>query len=111
MCVWNCRDQNDGRPSFEGVGKKKKKSMFMPLGVAATLFIKQANQDEQLLLSSAFQAHQRRMVRRVGPVTLITLYRLATGTEKSLGKEIRLMIWDAAYIHFFPNPKLSLPVL
>lgn len=34
-----------GRPSFEGVGEKKK-SMFMPLGVAATLFIKQANQDE-----------------------------------------------------------------
>lgn len=33
-----------GRPSFEGVGEKK--SMFMPLGVAATLFIKQAIQNE-----------------------------------------------------------------
>lgn len=33
-----------GRPSFEGV-KKKKKSMFMSVGVAA-MFIKQANQGE-----------------------------------------------------------------
>lgn len=33
-----------GRPPFEGVGEKK--SMFMPLGVVVTLFIKQAKQGE-----------------------------------------------------------------
>lgn len=80
-----------GRPSFEGVGEKK--INVYAFGCCSYVIYQTGYPElKQLPLSSAFQAHQRRMVRRVGPVTLITLYQLATGTGKSLGKEIRLMV-------------------
>lgn len=80
-----------GRPSFEGVGEKKNQCLCLWV-LQLRYLSNRLSRMKQLPLSSAFQALQRRMVRRVGPVTLITLYQLATGTGKSLGKEIRLMV-------------------
>ena len=84
VCVWNCRDQNDGQAIFWR-SRGRKKNQCLCLWVLQLRYLSnRLTRMKQLPLSSTFQAHQRRMVRRVGPVTLIILYQLATGTEKSL---------------------------
>lgn len=99
-----------GRLSFEGI--RKRKSMFMPLGVVVSCLSSRLSRGKRLLLLSLLSTSKEGGQKQGASVSLITSSKLAMGTSEVLGQEIGLMIWDGWHQFICcPNLKISPPVL